>query len=150
MKTFPERLAEAAIAYHEVGQYGDAPEIRIISRRSSGHYAYDPERGGYWVQAHVFVPESEIEPEPGPTYCVWIAESSDWEWKNTGSTFTCDDDPDGRGARQSAHEYARYLRDTYHCAYVAVRPAGKAPLPVRPPLEDEPPFKDFSASWLGL
>jgi hypothetical protein len=85
----------------------------------------------------------------GPSYDIWIAEPDKWEWC-FDHRFTCEDDPDGKEARQSAHEHARYLRKTYPCAYVAVRPAGKAPLPVRPPLEDEPPFKDFSASWLGL
>lgn len=68
--------------------------------------------------------------EPGPTYCVWITEPPDWDWVFDGS-FTCSDDPDGAGARQSAHEYARYLRATYHCSYVAVRPAGKCPPPIQ-------------------
>ena len=130
--SFPRRLAQAAIAYHEVGQFGDSPEIRIISRESTGHYTRDPDRGGYWVQAEVFVPESEIEPEPGPTYDVWIAEPDDWTWASCGITFTCDDDPDGKGARRFAHEHAHYLRDTYPCAFVAVRRADRGlPLPIR-------------------
>jgi len=130
--SFPRRLAQAAIAYHEVGQFGDSPEIRIIGRESTGHYTRDTERNGYWVQAEVFVPESEIEPEPGPTYDVWIAEPDDWTWQSCGTTFTCNDNPDGKGARHFAHDYARHLRATYPCAFVAVRRADKGlPPPVR-------------------
>lgn len=73
---------------------------------------------------------------PDPSYDVWISEfdttSSGWSDWTHDQRFTCDDDPDGRGARASAHAYARNLRRTYHCAFVAVRPAGKPPLPVRP------------------
>lgn len=65
--------------------------------------------------------------EPGPAYTVWITEPPNWDWV-ADADFTCSDDPDGKGARQSAHEYARYLRATYHCSYVAVRPAGSVPL----------------------
>jgi hypothetical protein len=146
--SFPRRLAQAAIAYHEVGQFGDSPEIRIIGRESAGHYTHDTERNGYWVQAEVFVPAHEIEPEPGPTYDVWIAEPGahtlaralggftehhkPWAWQSCGTTFTCDDDPDGKGARHFAHDYARHLRATYPCAFVAVRRADKGlPPPVR-------------------
>ena len=68
--------------------------------------------------------------EPGPTYTVWIMEPPNWDWM-ADAHFTGSDDPDGKGARQSAHEYARYLRATYHTSYVAVRPAGKHPLPVQ-------------------
>jgi hypothetical protein len=73
--------------------------------------------------------------EPGPTYDVWIAEPDSWAWRSCGMTFTCDDDPDGEGARQNAHTYARYLRNTFPCAFVAVRAASKGlPLPIRLPL----------------
>ena len=97
---------------------------------------------GAWVQAWVWVSDDDLEPEPGPTYAVWFAEQEQvdsapgshfpgpWTWTHD-QNFTCDDDPDGRGARRSAHEYARHLRNTYPCAYVAVRPAGQRPLPVR-------------------
>jgi hypothetical protein len=92
-----------------------------------------------------FYPEvEEPDPKPGPTYDVWIAEQEDlgpapggralggWAWASCGMTFTCDDDPDGKGARRSAHEYARYLRNTYPCSFVAVRRADQGlPLPVR-------------------
>ena len=105
---------------------------------------------GAYVQAWVWVNDDELEPNPGPAYDTWIAEPDDWEWIHA-QRFTCEDDPDGKGARRSAHEYARWLRKTYPCAYVAVCPAEKAPLPVyTQPEEEEPPFKDFSASWLGL
>ena len=68
--------------------------------------------------------------EPGPTYTVWITEPPNWDWV-ADAHFTCSDDPDGQGARYSAHEYARCLRATYHTSYVAVRPAGKQPLPLK-------------------
>lgn len=96
---------------------------------------------GAWVQAWVWVSDNDLEPKPGPTYAVWFAEQEQvdsapgghfpgpWTWTHD-QDFTCDDDPDGRGARRSAHEYARHLRDTYPCAYVAVLPAGKRPLPI--------------------
>ena len=71
----------------------------------------------------------------GPTYDVWIAEPDNWVWQTCGMTFTCSDDPDGDGARQRAHDHARHLRNTYPCAFVAVRAATKGlPLPVRLPL----------------
>lgn len=71
----------------------------------------------------------------GPTYDVWIAEPDNWEWQSCGMTFTCSDDPDGDGARRSAHDHARYLRNTYPCAFVAVRAATKGlPLSIRLPL----------------
>jgi hypothetical protein len=73
--------------------------------------------------------------EPGPTYDAWIAEPDSWGWRSCGMTFTCDDDPNGEGARQNAHTYARYLRNTFPCAFVAVRAASKGlPLPIRLPL----------------
>lgn len=102
----------------------------------------DGERGGAWVSAQLWVPSDALEPQPGPTYDVWIAERSEavaapggfvpgpWVWVDSGTTFTCDDDPDGRGAWASAHEYARFLRSVYPCAFIAVRPAGKPPLPI--------------------
>jgi len=79
--------------------------------------------------------------DAGPSTDVWIAEDGgiheytgaiwpSWAWRHD-ARFTCEDDPTGAGARRSAHEYARYLRRTYHCAYVAVRPANCKPLPVR-------------------
>ena len=87
---------------------------------------------GAWVTALIWVSDDELPPEPGPTYDVWIAEPDEWTWQSCGTTFTCDDDPDGKGARHFAHEHARYLRDTYPCAFVAVRRADKGlPLPVR-------------------
>jgi len=117
----------------------------------------DHDRKGAWIQARLFVPVDALDPEPGPTYEVWIAERKDvyatvldgttllfpikpgddgkaligyrWRWTWDGS-YARDDDPDGRGARAAAHEYARYLRSTYPCAFVAVRPAGKPPLPI--------------------
>jgi hypothetical protein len=103
----------------------------------------DNEREGAWVHAQLWVPRECFDPEPGPTYDVWISEpfSSDsddwvpdistlgWRWIHDRD-FTCDDDPDGKGARAAAHEYARYLRKTYLCAFVAVRPAGKPPLSI--------------------
>lgn len=91
---------------------------------------HEPDRHGAWVSARVFVHDDELIPQPGPTYIVWICEPSDWRWR-PDLTFCCDDDPDGKGARHSAHEYARYLRNTYHCSYVAVRLGTKAPRPVR-------------------
>jgi hypothetical protein len=102
----------------------------------------DNEREGAWVHAQLWVPRECLDPGPGATYDVWIAERSRddlapgghfpgaWAWAHAGATFTCDDDPDGKGARAAAHEYARYLRKTYLCAFVAVRPAGKPPLSI--------------------
>ena len=84
---------------------------------------------GAYVQAWVWVPDDELEPGPGPSYDVWIAEPDEWEWR-FDQRFTCEDDPDGKGARRSAHEYARYLRNTFPCAFVAVRPAGERPSPI--------------------
>jgi hypothetical protein len=72
------------------------------------------------------------DPTPGLTYDVWIAEPDDWTWQSSGATFTCDDDPDGKGARGHAHDYARHLRTTYPCAFVAVRRAEQGlPPPVQ-------------------
>jgi hypothetical protein len=83
----------------------------------------------------------EQHDNPGPTYNVWIAEREQcdarlaaWTWL-FDAQFTCNDDPDGRGARQSAHAYARYLRRTFHCAFIAVRRAElKQPLPIQDPI----------------
>ena len=142
MSTFSTQPAKAAIAYHEVSSFGYDPEIRITGRDSCGHYTYDADRGGYWVLAEAFVPESEIDSAAGPSYDVWTAEQEDlgpapggralgqWQWR-FDQRFTCEDDPDGKGARHSAHKYARHLRNTYPCAFVAVRPAGQKPLDVR-------------------
>jgi hypothetical protein len=102
---------------------------------------------GAWVQAQLFVPIDALDPVPGPTYDVWMAErtavrrpgphrasfclSYQWSWVHAGTTFTCDNDPDGKGARRAAHDYARYLRSTYPCAFVAVRPNSRGmPLPI--------------------
>ena len=110
----------------------------------------DSDEPGAWVQALLFVRDDELEPVPGPSYDVWIAEQEqlglapggtfpgdNWVWAFDQS-FTLDDDPDGKGARQSAHAYARYLRDTYPCAFVAVRPSGKRPLPIKHFTESSP------------
>jgi hypothetical protein len=67
---------------------------------------------------------------PGPSYDVWIAEPDTWEWCHDWRS-TIEGDTTGAWARQSAHWCARYLRKTYPCAYVAVRPANCKPLPVR-------------------
>jgi len=101
---------------------------------------------GVWVKALIFVRDDELEPAPGPTYDVWIGEpgyldgldpeilppgtpvTATWIW-TLDQSFTCDDDPDGKGARQSAHTYARYIRDICPCVFVAVRPSGKCPQP---------------------
>ena len=93
----------------------------------------DETRLGYaqWVE----LMRDLADPEPGPTYDVWISEPDDWNWTHTGR-FTCEDDPDGIGARRSAHLHARNLRTHFPCAYLAVRPAGKAPLPIH--TGDEP------------
>ena len=89
------------------------------------------ESSGAYVQAWVWVYDDQLDPEPGPAYDVWIAEPDEWEWM-FDQTFTCDDDTNGKGARRFAHDYARYLRNTYPCAFVAVRPAVKGlPLPIR-------------------
>jgi hypothetical protein len=106
---------------------------------------------GVWVKALIFVHDDELEPVPGPTYDVWIGEQEElgsapggaflgdsWVWAFDQS-FCCDDDPDGKGARLSAHKYARHLRDTYTCAFVAVRPSGKSPLPIKHFTESSPP-----------
>ena len=86
---------------------------------------------GAYVQAWVWVYDDQLDPEPGPSYDVWIAEPDEWEWV-FDQTFTCDDDPDGKGARHFAHDYARHLRATYPCAFVAVRRADQGlPLPVQ-------------------
>jgi len=66
-----------------------------------------------------------LGPAPGGTFL-----GDNWVW-TFDQSFTCDDDPDGKGARLHAHEYARYLRNTYPCAFAAVRPSGKCPLPIK-------------------
>jgi len=92
---------------------------------------------GYWVQARVWVYDDQLEPLPGPTYSVWMADAlldrtsntthGPWAWV---ADFTLDDDIDGFHARAAAHEYARHLRYTYPRSCIAVRPAGSAPLPI--------------------
>jgi hypothetical protein len=104
--------------------------------------------GGAWVNARIFVRDVVGRAHPGPTYDVWIGELKPhkvmdpnflmfggktamlWTWAYDQS-FSCEDDPDGKGARQSAHAHARHLRSTYPCAFVAVRPSGKSPLPIK-------------------
>jgi hypothetical protein len=90
---------------------------------------------GAYVHAWVWVPDGQLDPGPGPSYDVWITELDDGEeryvpWR-FDSRFTCDDDPDGKGARGHAHGYARHLRQTYPCAFVAVRQGCKgSPRPI--------------------
>ena len=89
--------------------------------------------------------------KPCPTYKVWIAEPDNWNWQSCG-TFTAAEDPCGKGARRFAEDYAGYLRNTYPCAFVAVRQADKKlPLPVHSPddCQDYDSKGDFSSSWLG-
>ena len=94
--------------------------------------ANDETRTGYWAWVEYRIDLGDPDPEPGPTYDVWIAEPDEWTWQSCGDTFTCDDDPDGKGARRLAHDYARYLRNTYPCAFVAVRRADRGmPFSVR-------------------
>jgi hypothetical protein len=103
----------------------------------------DSVNDGVWLKALIFVRDDELEPIPGPAYDVWIGEQEElgpapggtflgdsWTW-TFDQSFSCDDDLNGKGARQSAHAYARHLRSTYPCAFVAVRPSGKAPLPIK-------------------
>lgn len=109
---------------------------------------------GCYVMAWAWVSDDDLEPEPGPTYVVWSASpdgNDGWEPWQAEASFTCDDDPDGEGARQSAHEHARYLRRTYHGHLIAVRHHDRG-LPLKPaqPVAVDPPYKDFTAAWLGL
>lgn len=149
--SFPERLAQAAIEYHETPPpFGALADVAVISRTRTSHYRHDPERDGYWVQAEVFVPRDQVDPGASTTYIVWMAEQETlgfppggtypgpWVWRSDAS-FCCDViDPAfeleaaNASARQQAHEHARYLRNTYPCAYVAVRDADRGqPLPIR-------------------
>jgi hypothetical protein len=105
----------------------------------------DNEREGAWVHAQLWVPRECLDPGPGPTYDVWIAERSRddlapgghfpgaWAWAHAGATFTCDDDPDGKGARQVDKQRmstpATCGRLIPLCAFVAVRSTSKPPLP---------------------
>ncbi len=70
-------------------------------------------------------------PKPVFPYIVWIAEPDAWLWVQDAS-YAYADDPDGKDSRAAAHQYARYLRRLYPCAYVAVRPAGSRPRSVAP------------------
>lgn len=151
MTSFPDRLAQAVTTYHAPPPFGGESKVRILEELLPNQYRYDPERDGYWVQAEAFVPYDEIDPGPSTTYVVWVAEQcttqselapdgafpGPWVW-SADSQFTCDVvdpqrelDEANASARRLAHDYARYLRDTYPCAYVAVRPAGQQPLPIR-------------------
>lgn len=130
-------------------KWGDDRDI-VIPMDATATMGMHEGRQGAWVDVRLFVAEEELEPKPGPSYDVWTAEPEQWQWRHD-QRFTCDSDPDGKGARAAAHGYARYLRSTFHCAYVAVRPANSPPtLPIREPMTDEGRFKDFSASQLGL
>jgi hypothetical protein len=96
---------------------------------------------GAYVQAWVWVYDSDLEAPAGPSYDVWIAEREDlgvvlgghalseWQW-SFDARFTCEDDPDGKGARRSAHEHARGLRKGYPEAFVAVRQSSKGMPPI--------------------
>ena len=86
--------------------------------------SYGPYRQG--IQQAKSLLEATSPKQPGPSYDVWIAEPDEWEWV-FDQTFTCDDDPDGGGARHRAHDYAHYLRATYPCAFVAVRRVDQGP-----------------------
>lgn len=111
----------------------DLSADRNISIADDAEIEYTEDGLGAYVTAQVWVYTDQIDPEPGPTYSVWIAETAHdyapWEW-TWDSDYTCDDDPDGKDARASAHQHARYLRKTNPCAFVAVLPACKAPLPI--------------------
>jgi hypothetical protein len=123
------------------GNWGEHPRFPVADWRYE--VANDDTRQGYWEWVEI---KLEDDPDPGPTYVVWIAElfsedspgwipdisTLEWRWMHD-QTFTCDDDPDGSGARAHAHDYARYLRKTYPCAYVAVLPAGKTPKAIHIP-----------------
>jgi hypothetical protein len=127
--------------------YGGRDDVLILE---DAPVRVDSGRGGAWVGVQIFVPSESVDSEPGPTYEVWIAERTalhptvgpggyfvdgwHWPWIHD-SSYTCEDDADGRSARAAAHEYARHLRKTYPCAFVAVRPAGKPPLPIHPSCE---------------
>jgi hypothetical protein len=123
---FGERLEVVTQQYH------------TLHKNTDGRVTFYPEFGPH---SEMLCPSCSYEGivddfytsnQPGPTYDIWIAEPDDWTWASCGTTFTCDDDPDGKGARHFAHEHARYLRDTYPCAFVAVRQADKGlPLPIR-------------------
>jgi hypothetical protein len=114
-------MTDASVLY-EHGHLGEDPRYPVTDWKHE--VANDQTVLGYWEWAG--------EPTPGPTHDVWIAEPDHWAWQSCGMTFTCDDDPDGKGARASAHDYARHLRQTYPCAFVAVRQASKGlPRPIR-------------------
>ena len=143
------RYREAAIKKYD---YNDDFEIE-----DDAHVSLGANANGAWVTGRIWIWKDELEPMPGPTYCVYISNYDDkldqWGAWILDQTFTCDDDDDGRKARRNAHEYARYLRKTFHCSYAAVRPAD-AMAPHRRPLSVQAladyDFKDFSASQLGL
>jgi hypothetical protein len=114
--------AAAQASWHRDGEIEIDDDAKIS--RGSDHGAY--------VQAWVWVANDDLEPGPGFSYDVWIAEPDDdarfsepWRFDQR---FTSEDDSDGKSARRSAHDYARQLRQTYPCSYVAVRQAGQPPL----------------------
>lgn len=78
----------------------------------------------YWVW--ITEPSPDDNPATGaPYWGAWIFDarySCKEEWPG--------DDGARRCASQRAHQYARFLRNTYPCSYVAVTPAGRQPLPI--------------------
>ena len=121
--------AAAHSVWHRDGEIEIDDDAKIS--RGSDHGAY--------VQAWVWVTNDDLKPGPGLSYDVWITEPEDvrrkdriaqvWTWR-FDQRFTSEDDSDGKSARRSAHDYARQLRQTYPCSYVAVRQAGQSPLPI--------------------
>lgn len=73
----------------------------------------------------------------GPSWCVWITEPAVdpslpvWTEWSIHEEFSLLNDPDGATARAAAHAWARALRATYPCSYVAVTPAGRWPRPLK-------------------
>lgn len=123
---------------HEYGGYTRMHWDSQVSILRKGSKVYIAEDHSEWLMSQLrfeeIGEENDSESQPGPTYSVWISEPEDlphsgetmWRWRHE-QDFTCSDDPEGRGARASAHGYARYLRKTYPASLVAVRPAGMAP-----------------------
>lgn len=119
---------------HEYGGYTDIDWDSQKSVLRDGSKIFIAEDRSEWLMSQLLFEEikADADPEgqPGPTCSVWICEPKEtayaWLWQHD-QDFTCTDDPEGRGARASAHGYARYLRKTYPASLVAVRPAGKAP-----------------------
>jgi hypothetical protein len=146
MAPLPQRVYAAAKRLYGIDDY-------VVPNILTEYLEPDHQRDGFYVKGWFFVPASELEPEPGLAFAVWIAEQDDhtqqWVWRWEEDYFH--NDIDGKDAKASAHERARYLRRTYPCAYVAVLPAGKQPLPIHNPdaFAGEGEMRDFSSSWLG-